>query len=274
MPPLEKKEFTTLWNIKGVGKVGNPFARESSCQIPQLSRTTEAPPQQPVVQQTVHVPPPVVVETAPQAAGTYRGYGIVGAPGGPPGGPPYGGVMQMGGISDRNSERERGSRKGSFRGGLGGGGPGGPGEPEEPGSPGEPPNDPDNWGSNQDTYWHPANGWVAVQGPRGERGELGPAGQDEAKLDVKKPDPFKGSDRWKWEPFLSQVHHTFMAKPTIYENSSDKIGFAISYLTGAAAIHYNNLLKQEEAGILVPALHTWIDFIGEFTLYFGLFDPA
>ncbi|KIK53496.1 hypothetical protein GYMLUDRAFT_250316 [Collybiopsis luxurians FD-317 M1] len=69
MPPLEKKEFTPLWNIKGVGKVGNPFARESSYQIPQPLRTTEAPPQQPVVQQTVHVPPPVVVETAPQAAG-------------------------------------------------------------------------------------------------------------------------------------------------------------------------------------------------------------
>ncbi|KIK63385.1 hypothetical protein GYMLUDRAFT_241872 [Collybiopsis luxurians FD-317 M1] len=46
-----------------------------------------------------------------------------------------------------------------------------------------------------------------------------------------------------------------MAKPTIYENDSDKIGFAVSYLTGAAATHYNNLLKQEEAGIPVPALY-------------------
>ncbi|KIK66501.1 hypothetical protein GYMLUDRAFT_239442, partial [Collybiopsis luxurians FD-317 M1] len=52
-----------------------------------------------------------------------------------------------------------------------------------------------------------------------------------------------------------------MAKPTIYENDSDKIGFAVSYLTGAAATHYNNLLKQEEAGIPVPALRTWIDFV-------------
>ncbi|KIK50185.1 hypothetical protein GYMLUDRAFT_253201 [Collybiopsis luxurians FD-317 M1] len=210
-------------------------------------------------------------------ASTYRGYGVAGAPGGPPGGPLYGGVTQTGGISDGNLERERGSRNGSFRGGSGGGGPGGLGGPGEPGSPGGPPNDPDNWGSNHDAYWHPANGWVAVQGPRGERGELGPAGQDtsqipefdqqkdqlnkEAKLDVKKPDPFNGSDRWKWEPFLSQVHCTFMAKPTIYENNSDKIGFAVSYLTGAAATHYNNLLKQEEAGIPVPALHTWIDFV-------------
>ncbi|KIK56711.1 hypothetical protein GYMLUDRAFT_247502 [Collybiopsis luxurians FD-317 M1] len=65
-----------------------------------------------------------------------------------------------------------------------------------------------------------------------------------------------------------------MAKPTIYENDPDKIGFAVSYLTGAAATHYNNLLKQEEAGIPAPALCTWIDFVAEFTLYFRLFDPA
>ncbi|KIK53892.1 hypothetical protein GYMLUDRAFT_249933 [Collybiopsis luxurians FD-317 M1] len=152
-------------------------------------------------------------------ASTYRGYGVAGAPGGPP----YGGVMQTGGISDGNSERERGSRNGSFRGGSGGGGPGGP------------PNDPDNWGSNHDAYWHPANGWVAVQGPR-EFDQQKDQLHKEVKLNVKKPDPFDGSDRWKWEPFLLQVHHTFMAKPTIYKNDSDKIGFAVSYLTGAAAV--------------------------------------
>ncbi|KIK66515.1 hypothetical protein GYMLUDRAFT_239453 [Collybiopsis luxurians FD-317 M1] len=257
MPPLEKKEFTPLQNVKGRGKVVNPFARESSCQTSEPPRITEVPPQQPAVQQTVHVPPPVMVETVPQAAGftppvftaaprqyvhltgrnvnsipaiphrtpgqvmndyhpiismcqesvrvpaeqywrsgtreyrpyvaeptydysncasTYRGYGVAGAPGGPPGGPPYGGVMQMGGISDGNSERERGSRNGSFRGGSGGGGPRGLGGPGGPGSPGGPPDNPDDWGSNHDAYWHLANGWVAIRGPRGERGELGPAG--------------------------------------------------------------------------------------------------
>ncbi|KIK56810.1 hypothetical protein GYMLUDRAFT_247590 [Collybiopsis luxurians FD-317 M1] len=62
------------------------------------------------------------------------------------------------------------------RGGSGGSGPGGLGGPGGPGSPGGPPNNPDNWGSNHDAYWHLANGWVAVQGPRGERGEPGPAG--------------------------------------------------------------------------------------------------
>ncbi|KIK50055.1 hypothetical protein GYMLUDRAFT_253316 [Collybiopsis luxurians FD-317 M1] len=65
-----------------------------------------------------------------------------------------------------------------------------------------------------------------------------------------------------------------MAKPTIYKNNSDKIGFAVSYLTGAAATHYDNLLKQEEAGIPVPALCTWIDFVVEFMSYFRLFNPA
>ncbi|KIK58896.1 hypothetical protein GYMLUDRAFT_245675 [Collybiopsis luxurians FD-317 M1] len=328
MPPLEKKEFTPLRNVKGRGKVVNPFARESSRQTSEPPRITEVPPQQPAVQQTVHVPPPVVVETIPQAAGftppvftaaprqyvhptgrnfdsipaiphrtprrvtndyhsivpmhqesvrvpaeqywrlgtreyrlyvaeltydysnrasTYRGYGVAG----PPGGPPYGGVTQTGGISDGNSERERGSRNGSFRGGSGGGGPGGPG------SPGGPPNDPDNWGSNHDAYWHPANGWVAILEFNQQKDRL----NKEAKLDVKKPDPFNSSDRWKWEPFLLQVCRTFMAKPTIYKNDSDKIGFAVSYLTGAAATHYDNLLKQEEAGIPIPALRTWIDFV-------------
>ncbi|KIK58346.1 hypothetical protein GYMLUDRAFT_246070 [Collybiopsis luxurians FD-317 M1] len=196
-------------------------------------------------------------------ASTYRGYGVAGAPGGPL----YGGVTQTGGINDRNSERERDNRNGSFRGGSGGGGPGGLGGP---GSPGGPPNDPDNWGSNHDAYWHPANGWVAIPEFDQRKDRL----NKEAKLNVKKPDPFDGSDRWKWEPFLSQVHRTFMAKPTIYKNDSDKIGFAVLYLTGAAATHYNNLLKQEEVGIPVPALCTWIDFVAEFTLYFGLFDPA
>ncbi|KIK54273.1 hypothetical protein GYMLUDRAFT_249727 [Collybiopsis luxurians FD-317 M1] len=330
MPPLEKKEFTPLQNVKGRGKVVNPFIRESSCQTSEPLRITEVPPQQPAAagftppvftaapRQYVHLTgrnfdsipaiphrslgqvmndyhPIVSTQQEParvpadqywrsgtreyrpyvaeptydylNCASTYRGYGAAGAPGGPL----YGGVAQTGGISEGNLERERDSRNGSFRGGSGGGGPGGPGGP---GSPGGPPNNPDDWGLNHDAYWHPANGWVAVQGPRGERGEPGPAGQDAMKLDVKKPDPFDGSDRWKWEPFLLQVHRTFMAKPTIYKNNSDKIGFAVLYLTGAAATHYNNLLKQEEAGIPVPALHTWIDFVAEFTLYFRLFDPA
>src|ERR1700761_5290208 len=69
MPPLEKKEFTPLQNVKGIGKVVNLFTRELSHQIPQPPRTTEVPPEQPAVHQTVHVPPPVVVETAPQATG-------------------------------------------------------------------------------------------------------------------------------------------------------------------------------------------------------------
>src|ERR1700761_5348087 len=58
MPPLEKKEFTPLQNVKGIGKVVNPFARESSCQISQPPRASEVLPQQPAIQQTVHVPPP------------------------------------------------------------------------------------------------------------------------------------------------------------------------------------------------------------------------
>ena len=88
------------------------------------------------------------------------------------------------------------------------------------------------------------------------------------------PDPFNGTDRWKWEPFLSQVQRTFTVKPTIYENNLDKIGFAVLYLSGAAATHYNNLLRQTGVGTVVPALLSWPAFIMEFTSYFRLFDSA
>ncbi|KIK55424.1 hypothetical protein GYMLUDRAFT_248674 [Collybiopsis luxurians FD-317 M1] len=44
MPPLEKKEFTPLQNVKGRGKVVNPFARESSRQTSKPLRITEVPP--------------------------------------------------------------------------------------------------------------------------------------------------------------------------------------------------------------------------------------
>ncbi|KIK53661.1 hypothetical protein GYMLUDRAFT_250250 [Collybiopsis luxurians FD-317 M1] len=43
MPPLEKKEFTPLRNVKGRGKVVNPFARESSRQTSEPPRITEVP---------------------------------------------------------------------------------------------------------------------------------------------------------------------------------------------------------------------------------------
>ena len=60
----------------------------------------------------------------------------------------------------------------------------------------------------------------------------------------------------------------------IYKNSWDKIGFAVLYLSGAAATHYDNLLRQADIGTVVLALLSWPAFITEFTSYFGLFDPA
>ena len=91
---------------------------------------------------------------------SYRNYAATGAGGGPPGGgPPHGGVTYTG--SPQESDH---SSRGSGNKGTG-----------DPGGPGGPPDDPDDWGLNPDVYWHLGNGWVAVCGARGERGEPGPA---------------------------------------------------------------------------------------------------
>ncbi|KIK53640.1 hypothetical protein GYMLUDRAFT_250225 [Collybiopsis luxurians FD-317 M1] len=49
----------------------------------------------------------------------------------------------------------------------------------------------------------------------------------EAKIDIQKPDPFTGLNKTK----------IFKAKHTIYEDDQDKIAFAVTYLTDAAAAH-------------------------------------
>ena len=92
----------------------------------------------------------------------YGNYTATGAGGGPPhGGVTYAGSPQESDCLSRGSGNE------------------GPGDP---GGPGGPLDDPDNWGSNPDVYWLPGNGWVAVHGPHGERGEPGPAGQDATQI--------------------------------------------------------------------------------------------
>ena len=73
-------------------------------------------------------------------------------------------------------------------------------------------------------------------------------------------------------PFASSMDFTM--KPMIYKNDLDKIGFTVSYLSRAAATHYDNLLRQADIGTVVPDLLSWPAFVMEFTSYFGLFDPA
>ena len=104
-----------------------------------------------------------------------------GPPGRPPGGggPPYSAPAES--PCEDESSRGRGENAGRSYRGYGGeprrpNGPGRPGGPGGPGRPGGPPSEPSDWGTNPDAYWHKGNSWLAVQGPRGERGEVGPPG--------------------------------------------------------------------------------------------------
>ena len=68
MPPLAKEEFIPLQNVMGMGKISNPFVKETTRRTPQPSCIVEVPPRQTSVHLTVNEPPPVVVETAPHVA--------------------------------------------------------------------------------------------------------------------------------------------------------------------------------------------------------------
>ena len=138
-------------------------------------------------------------------------------------------------------------------------------------------------------HYEGPKGLIAVQSQRKEGGELGPARRyasqipefdlrksqpsREARLDSKKLDPFDSSNSWKSNSSLSQCCRTFMAKPTIYENDLNRMGFTVLYLVGTIATHYDNLLKQKEDVLSVSALHNWVNFATEVTSYFGLLDP-
>ncbi|KIK66963.1 hypothetical protein GYMLUDRAFT_239167 [Collybiopsis luxurians FD-317 M1] len=145
------------------------------------------------------------------------------------------------------------------RGFSSGGGPSGPLGPLGPlgGPPDGPPGD--NW-SNASNLYHPAQGWVMIQGLRGKRGEVGPPGRDasqipefslqkdllnkELKLNIKQPEIFAGTDRLKWEPWVLSLMWFFHVKPTMYTKDRDKLSFAVSYLVEQAAMHYDNLVLK------------------------------
>ncbi|KIK66897.1 hypothetical protein GYMLUDRAFT_239108 [Collybiopsis luxurians FD-317 M1] len=94
----------------------------------------------------------------------------------------------------------------------------------------------------------------------------------EAKIDIKKLDPFTGLNKMKWEPFILQLYRIIEAKCTICKDDQDKITFAVTYLTDAAAAHYDNLLRQQDMGDNVIALYNWPAFVAEWEEYFGIFN--
>ncbi|KAF5337516.1 hypothetical protein D9758_016989 [Tetrapyrgos nigripes] len=63
----------------------------------------------------------------------------------------------------------------------------------------------------------------------------------------------------------------FSAKPTLYETEHSRVTFASSYLTGAAARYYQNLIKRElMQGVYLRALHNWQAFVATFARLFGV----
>jgi hypothetical protein len=97
----------------------------------------------------------------------------------------------------------------------------------------------------------------------------------EGKLEIRKPDPFDGSNRQLWRTFLSDCLRMFAAKPIMYESEKSQIIFTASYLTGSAARFYQNLVEKEmmdEEHRQIPALHNWTEFRRLFGEMFGVHD--
>ncbi|KAF5343646.1 hypothetical protein D9758_014672 [Tetrapyrgos nigripes] len=139
------------------------------------------------------------------------------------------------------------------------------GEPQDPGPPGPP-------------------GPDRAQGPPGEPGPTGNGGNGEdrerrdalareGKLEIRKPDSFDGSNRSLWRTFVSDCIRMFTAKPTLYESEASRVTFASSYLTGAAARYYQNLVERElMQNTYLAALHNWRSFVLTFGRLFGVHD--
>jgi len=89
----------------------------------------------------------------------------------------------------------------------------------------------------------------------------------ESKLEIRKPTPFTGRDRRKWNPFVMEILNNFFAKPHIYGTEQAKIAFAASWLQDTALAHYTSLLKYRSDD---PALRSWDAFVQEFARMFGI----
>lgn len=89
----------------------------------------------------------------------------------------------------------------------------------------------------------------------------------EAKIEIRKPDPFTGKDRSKWKPFFTETLMNFKAKPFTYSSEHSKVAFAASYLKDTALNHYTTLLQYDPGH---PALHSWNNFATKFGQRFGV----
>jgi hypothetical protein len=93
----------------------------------------------------------------------------------------------------------------------------------------------------------------------------------ESKIEVRKPDPFDGTNPRKWKTFLTECMITFQAKPNTYQNEQHRVAFASSWLKGNPLTHFSSLLTHNPQH---PALFEWIAFTSEFGRLFGPVNNA
>jgi len=93
----------------------------------------------------------------------------------------------------------------------------------------------------------------------------------EAKIKIRKPEPFTGTDTRKWKDYVSECLTMFQAKPTTYTLERDQVLFATSWLKDNTLRHWTALLWNNPDH---PALHQWGAYIKEFTSIFGPHNAA
>lgn len=173
--------------------------------------------------------------------------------GGPPGGnPPHGGPGNTGGAPHGSGAPPPPPP---------GGPPGGPGNGGPPGPPGGPP------GGNGPP---PANFGVGGPLPALPPGRtVDQEIQRESKKDIRKPKPFDGTDRGKWDSYVTDLNMHFFAKPFSYQLDHDRIILGAAWLKedSIAQKHWTNLIRNQPNH---PALTSWDAWMREFGGRFGL----
>ena len=64
----------------------------------------------------------------------------------------------------------------------------------------------------------------------------------EAKIEIRKLEPFTGTNTRKWKDYVSECLTMFQAKPTTYTLECDQVLFATSWLKDNALRHWTALL--------------------------------
>ncbi|KAF5343695.1 hypothetical protein D9756_011639 [Leucocoprinus leucothites] len=84
------------------------------------------------------------------------------------------------------------------------------------------------------------------------------------------PDTFSRTDPDKLNTFLIQCCLYFCANPTQLQEDSQKVNFAMTYLTGVALDWFEIALTQEEQGVFHDWIMYWDAFTHKLHMHFGV----